>query len=969
ELNEKANVLAYKLREMGVKPDDFVAMLTEKSIEMIIGIYGIIKAGGVYVPMDPTYPEDRIKYMLEDSNPKAVIVYTDENIGVIDKNTNIIRIKDEEISVIDLADGKVFEGMSENPEHVNKPEDLVYCIYTSGTTGRPKGVMIENYSLINLCSSLLSKYTKYVTNAALVASYVFDASIQMIFSPILEGRTLHVISDDRKMDVSKLLNYYRTNRIDISDCTPSHLKMMLSIEKEIGIYVNTLLVGGEELPLDVAKEILEKEYCEKLINVYGPTECTVDSTAFEMNLHSDKVYIGKPVKNSKIYILNREVLCGIGMPGELCIAGVSLARGYLNRPELTEEKFVDNPYGEGRMYHTGDLARWLPDGNIEYLGRIDEQVKVRGFRVELGEIESRIREVSGVSDVAVIARADKSGDKEIYAYVVSGNDKELVLSDIRDELSSTLPGYMIPAYMMQIDSIPVTKNGKVDKNALPEIEAKTEKEYIAPENEVEKVLVNIFEEVLGVDRIGVNDDFFVLGGNSIKAMSMLEKIRKSNYNISFRELYSKKNIREIADVILKNSLLDSSIDGCIVEMLDPYDGLSKGKENDEIKRIISNYKNNIKDKDIINSFSPYFGQMEFILNSYKDNYNLVGEYKVTGISYEHLQKDLLEILKTQSVFRTGFLDNEKKLVEYDFGSWDIPVLNIKEYSREDIVKSLHSTISVNGDDILPIILVLQNNHDYEIFVSVNHALWDNMSMNVMYDLLVNTFNKHNFDVKEKNDKQTYTEYMNKKNSSSIELCSEEEKLKIYNSINKYEEVISKKKYYCKSARVSIPRKENEIYDFQWIISRYLKLIDMAELKEIPILVLYHGRNTKESLKNLGMYIELIPGIYNVEMNKVCHIDSIIDRLKQNGDDYRFIIEEKEAQLFNDVVRINIYENAESDSIDGLNEVKCWELQNVVPNINISLGRKMVNVGMGFKSFDESEEETIKKLKMIFEIEE
>jgi acyl-CoA synthetase (AMP-forming)/AMP-acid ligase II len=234
------------------------------------------------------------------------------------------------------------------------------------------------------------------------------------------------------------------------------------------------------------------------------------------------VLIGKPVANDKAYILNGENLCGIGVPGELCISGDGLARGYLNRPELTAEKFVKNPFGEGRMYRTGDLARWLPDGNIEYLGRIDEQVKIRGFRIELGEIESRIREIEGIKDCAVIAREDSTGDKAIYAYYTS--DAEVSVSEIRDRLSESLPEYMVPAYMMQIEAIPVTRNGKLDKRALPNIEGKAIREYVAPRNETEEKICAIFSEILNVEKVGVKDSFFELGGHSLRATRLVNRI-------------------------------------------------------------------------------------------------------------------------------------------------------------------------------------------------------------------------------------------------------------------------------------------------------------------------------------------------------------------------------------------------------------------------------------------------------------
>ena len=247
--------------------------------------------------------------------------------------------------------------------------------------------------------------------------------------------------------------------------------------------------------------------------------------------------IGKPISNTQVYILQGEELCGIGVPGELCIAGEGLARGYLNQPELTAEKFVENPYGEGRMYRSGDLARWLPDGNIEYLGRIDEQVKIRGFRIELGEIESRLQEIEGIKEAAVIAR-EENGDKYLCAYVVA--DKEMNTNAVKEELGKNLPDYMIPAYIMQIEGIPVTRSGKLDRKALPEPEYKSTQEYVAPRNRTEAVVVKAFETILGIERVSATDSFFDLGGDSIKAIRVVSKIREEGYHTSVKVIMGAK---------------------------------------------------------------------------------------------------------------------------------------------------------------------------------------------------------------------------------------------------------------------------------------------------------------------------------------------------------------------------------------------------------------------------------------------
>jgi amino acid adenylation domain-containing protein len=396
ELNKRANVLAHKLRALGVKPDDFIVIMAERSIEMIAGIYGIIKAGGAYVPIDPTYPKDRIEYMLNDCKPKAVLTYKAEI--------------ETEVPVIDLTDSRVWEGTSENPAKVNGPSDLLYVIYTSGTTGKPKGVMVENKGVVSLKSYLTKLYEVNERDSILqFANYVFDASVWEMTMALLSGAVLQLVPNTIISDINGFDNFVNEKEITITLLPPQYY---IQTEPD-GLKILTT-GGSASNPETVRKSKGKYRY----INAYGPTENTVIAAHWEYNGENDipnNIPIGKPISNTQIYILQGSRLCGIGVPGELCIAGDGLARGYLNRPELTAEKFIDNPFGKGKLYRSGDLARWLTDGNIEYLGRIDEQVKIRGYRIELGEIESVLRKIEYVTDAAVIAREDKNGEKAIYA--------------------------------------------------------------------------------------------------------------------------------------------------------------------------------------------------------------------------------------------------------------------------------------------------------------------------------------------------------------------------------------------------------------------------------------------------------------------------------------------------------------------------------------------------------------------------
>ncbi len=533
ELNARANSLAHKLRELGVKPDDFVAIIADRSIEMIAGIYGIIKAGGAYVPIDPTYPEDRIKYMFEDCAPKAAVIYTLENINI-----------PENIKVVDLADSSVWEYGNENLEFVNKPSDLAYCIYTSGTTGTPKGTMLEHHGVVNLKYYFANRMGINENDRVLqFANYIFDASVWEMTMALLNGAALVCVPTGLAQDTKAFNEYCAKNKVTVATLPPNYY-----VQEDVKLNLRLIITAGSESN----KFILEKSKNSDYINAYGPTETTVCATYWKRPEGFDEATapIGVPIDNFQAFIMNGNNLCGIGVPGELCIAGDGLARGYLNRPELTAEKFVKNPFGEDRMYRTGDLARWLPDGNIDFLGRIDEQVKIRGFRIELGEIESRIREIESIKDCAVIAKADARGDKAIYAYYTS--ESKVSISEIKDRLSNNLPDYMMPAYMMQIDEIPMTRNGKLDKKALPEIESKSTREYIAPRNKAEEAVCAAFCEIINVEKIGIQDSFFELGGDSIKAIRIISKLRNSGYNVTVKDIMIGKTPEKIA-LYVKNA--------------------------------------------------------------------------------------------------------------------------------------------------------------------------------------------------------------------------------------------------------------------------------------------------------------------------------------------------------------------------------------------------------------------------------
>jgi len=553
ELNEKANLVASTITKKGIVKDSVVGIMTERSLEMIVGILGVLKAGCGYMPIDPSYPIDRINHMLSDSNCSLVITASDD--------FYVERLCQKEFINI----GKI---KMDSPEDISNKEssitsgNLAYVIYTSGSTGKPKGVMIEQRSVINLVEGLKERIYKYYKNSlkvALLASFSFDASVQQIFAALLNGHNLNIVPDDVKKSGEELLKFYIKNSIEISDGTPVHLGLLSEYASKYSdsLTVKHFIIGGDKLLSSIVEDFYSKfdENKPSITNIYGPTECCVDSTAYNVELNEisdfDVIPIGKPLCNQQVYILDDNMeSVPVGVVGQMYIAGDGLARGYLNSQDMTDERFVPNPFAPGkRLYKTGDYARWLKDGNIEFLGRMDNQVKLRGYRIELGEIESELLRHPLIKEATVISGGDEN-DKYLCAYFVS--KKELVVRELREHLLSALPDYMVPSYFVRVDSIPLTNSGKIDRKALPEPNGsvQTGTVYEAPSGEIEEKLVEIWEDVLAISSIGVNHNFFELGGHSLKAMVILAKIHKQlNVDMPLREIFRLPTIKLQAEYI------------------------------------------------------------------------------------------------------------------------------------------------------------------------------------------------------------------------------------------------------------------------------------------------------------------------------------------------------------------------------------------------------------------------------------
>ena len=567
ELNERANRLAHYLVAQGVRPDDRVAICVERGLDMIVGLLGILKSGAGYVPLDPSHPPERLAFMLADSAPKVLLTQW----ALRD------RVRGDALPtlMLDGAPEELEPYSTQNPAARSlgiTPRHLAYVIYTSGSTGQPKGVMVEHASVINLWASLEKRIYHELPADARVgqnAPITFDGSLKPLVQ-LLSGRTLVVIPQAARLDANLFLRYACQHRIEAIDCTPTHLDALIKegiLDETSNPSLKLAVLGGEAINGAMWKTLQASRWL-RFYNVYGPTECTVNATHCALHEAGESPIIGRPIANTRIYILDPQgAPVPIGVAGELYIGGVGVARGYLNRGELTAERFLKDPFPDApsaRMYKTGDLARWLPDGTIEYLGRNDFQVKIRGFRIELGEIEAKLAACAGVREAVVLAREDSPGDKRLVAYFTAVAGAHVSTEGLRSELRAQLPDYMVPSVFVMLDAFALTANGKLDRKALPmpDSDALDRREYEAPHTSNEVAIAEIWQQLLGVVRVGRHDNFFELGGHSLLATRMVSALRQQfDLEIPLREVFNLQTVFELSAYIDAESELARGLDG------------------------------------------------------------------------------------------------------------------------------------------------------------------------------------------------------------------------------------------------------------------------------------------------------------------------------------------------------------------------------------------------------------------------
>lgn len=698
ELNEKANQLAYYLREnYSIQPDDLVGIKLDRSEMMIIAILGILKSGAAYVPIDINYPQERIAYIEKDSNCKVVI---------------------DEVA-LERFNGNQGNYSKRNIEKNNQAHNLAYVIYTSGTTGNPKGVMVEHSSLIDYVITFLNYFQVKESDSILSQSTIsFDTSIEEIFPVLNVGGKLIIVEDNK--DFNSVFSLCEKHKITLLSTNPFMIDFLNSNPKHNLFSLKKIISGGDVLKSDYINKICDKV---AIYNSYGPTETTVCATYYGINKFSDTIPIGSPISNTQIYILDEEkLLAPIGIPGKIYISGKGVARGYLNKPELTSEKFIVNPFSIGeRMYDTGDLGCWLPDGNIEFLGRKDNQVNIRGYRIELGEIENKILQYSEDVKQTVVEVKEYNQEKVLIAYLVPAT--EIDKSELRVFLQKVLPDYMIPSFYVVLEELPLTSNGKINRKALPNIsdEHIIKKEYVAPRNETEEVLRDIWTEILGVEKIGITDNFFDLGGHSLMIAQIINRVYKQlNKTIPFKVFFTSPTI----------------------------EGLSKELQNDNYIAIPK--------ASVANSYPLTAAQSRlWILSQLRDGslaYNMPGAIKLTGTVDKHKLEESFRLLITRhEILRTYFKTN----AEEEIRQYITPVEHVnfrifeKDYSlvenQEEVVANYlqeknNEPFILEQAPLLRNSLIKLGENEHLFFLTMHHMIGDGWSMELLIAEIIQTYN-------------------------------------------------------------------------------------------------------------------------------------------------------------------------------------------------------------------------------------
>ena len=727
QLNQQANRLAHFLRKRGVGPEQYVAICMNRSIEMLIAVLAVNKAGGAYVPIDPDHPSDRKTFILKDTDAQILLTRQDFFTQLSDLPAEIIPI-----------DGQpaLFENESDiNPNSGVTPQNVAYLIYTSGSTGKPKGVMIQHQSLVSYLKWFGAFFEKEdVHEIPMITRFTFDISVKQYYGPIVWGGRVIMVPEDTVIQPKKLIEVFAPLKKACFNSVQSLWRSIIDVldsgQAQLDAdCINTVAVGGEPLDPNTLKHTLDFMPGLKFFNFYGPTEATATATYIRIR-QQERISIGYPIGNYRMYIVDSLLQpVPLGVAGELCIGGVGVARGYLKRPELTAEQFVPDPFSgdkDSRLYRTGDLVRFLSDGRIEFLGRIDTQVKIRGFRIELGEIEVALSQHHALQKVIVTARQDSANTKHLAAYAIASDNNPPSVAELKIYLKERMPEYMIPKAFVFLDEFPLNRNGKVDRRALPEPEISREDlelEYVAPRNQSEEIIANIFSEVLKVSQVGALDNFFELGGHSLIATQIISRIRdRLSVELPLRELFQSPTVEALAAAAEKARLQ------------------AEGLEAQPIVPVS-------RDQKLPLSFAQQ--RMWFLdqLEPGSPLYNIPNAVRMTGsLDIGALQNSLNEIIRRHEILRTAIatVDGEAELIIKDELELTIPIIDlshldeekkeaeVRKFSQEEATKPFR----LDQAPLLRATLLKLKDDDYIFLFTMHHIVSDGWSTGVLIKEIV-----------------------------------------------------------------------------------------------------------------------------------------------------------------------------------------------------------------------------------------
>lgn len=741
ELNNIVNYCAFNLREAGIKRNSIVGVLFERSFEMIIAILAVLKAGGAYMPISHDVPEERLRYMIENSSIRNIMT-----VSALKKKFE----KQTALNIMEI-DKMAYDGsvIYDNPAHINEMHDLVYVIYTSGTTGNPKGVMIEHHSLMNRIGWMDKVYPIGIEDTILQKTpYTFDVSVWELLWWSQKGACLYIMKQGEEKNPEKILDVVYKNNITVMHFVPAMFSVFIEyledndVSSEKLASIKRIFTSGEVLNANQVNRFYRLNDKADIVNLYGPTEATIDVSFY--HCRRGKLYtsipIGKPIDNTKLFVVNSaHNIQPIGVAGELCICGVNLARGYLNKPEFTEEKFCcgSRDIGE-RFYKTGDMARLMSDGNFEYLGRCDDQVKIRGLRIELGEIENIIGKYDNISEVSVIVKKSRLGDDQIVAYYVLKTPVMAIdIGELRAFMLRYCPEYMLPTYFVKIDEIPKSANGKINRKALLELKLDMESivEYKTPETEMQIKIAEIWRAFIDVEKFGIYDNFFIVGGDSIRAIRLVSRLNKVfGVNISISDLYQNSTISELEELIVnfsENS--ESEVRNRVSEELE---------ESRKKFLAISANKENIEDifplTDIQSGMLLYY-----LKDDKKDVYfeQFVFEGKYKAFNNEKYKLALEFVVEENPILRTAFdMDEYLQPVQIVYKDYEMDYNcmhfdnedSAKKYIEKMLVEDKARKFDITKDEKLWRFVVISINEEFEYFImTCHHAILDGWSVNYM----------------------------------------------------------------------------------------------------------------------------------------------------------------------------------------------------------------------------------------------